>query len=231
LKNNKYGTCFISTQPAKRTWTHAVCCSANLSQGEGFNEEEKQKGVTKPLDTFANHFNDYKEKLTFLKRELVATVQLERYSDAADVKNQIEDLIEEFPEEFRERLRRGKGVCVSQPIRHVKYGYRGVVFKCDPTCEADEMWCDVMGVNKLANGGGQPFYHVLCHNEDRAGDQTTYVAEDNIVADDTAFPISHALLNSLFTEVPELNTYLPSDKLEQMIEHDKQASVDSNRVF
>eukprot|EP00122_Pirum_gemmata_P000461 Pgem_evm1s404 len=36
-------------------------------------------------------------------------------------------------------------------------------------------------VNNLSNGKEQPFYNILVDNRDRGPDQTTYVAEENII--------------------------------------------------
>merc|ERR1712224_331299 len=38
-----------------------------------------------------------------------------------------------------------------------------------------------MGVDNLQRGTNQPFYNTLAHADDRPGEQTTYVAEDNII--------------------------------------------------
>ena len=83
--------------------------------------------------------------------------------------------------------------------------------------DSGDDWEQQMGVHKLKMGADQPFYHVLCDDSDRPGDQTTYVAEENLEPFD-CYPIQHALIGLFFFEVPELRTYLPKDMLYNMVE-------------
>ena len=71
---------------------------------------------------------------------------------------------------------------VGSLMEHKKYGYRGVVVGADPSCLASEQWKQQMGVGNLEHGAEQPFCHVLVDSRDRAGDQTTYVAQENLRA-------------------------------------------------
>lgn len=50
---------------------------------------------------------------------------------------------------------------VGQLFKHQRYHYEGVVTGWDTSCEAGEEWIEQMGVDRLANGRGQSFYHVL----------------------------------------------------------------------
>ena len=45
---------------------------------------------------------------------------------------------------------------------------------------AAERWQLQMGVAQLSKGANQSFYHVLVDRRDRPGDQTSYVAEENL---------------------------------------------------
>ena len=72
-----------------------------------------------------------------------------------------------------------------------------------------EAWIETMGVDGLPKGRDQPFYHVLVDARDRAGDQVTYVAQENMQQPDAAMgaaasefvlsgePLRHRLLTSL----------------------------------
>jgi F-box protein 21 len=50
---------------------------------------------------------------------------------------------------------------VGQVFRHRRYGYEGVIVGWDALCGATDAWIDHMGVDNLAGGRTQSFYHVL----------------------------------------------------------------------
>ena len=58
-------------------------------------------------------------------------------------------------------------------FRHVRYGYRGVVFRWDPKCLSSDEWVHQMGVHLLPRSTEQPFYSVLVDSRDNHG-QITY---------------------------------------------------------
>lgn len=70
---------------------------------------------------------------------------------------------------------------VGTVIVHKRYGYLGLIYGWDETCQMPDEWIARMGVDNLQRGTNQPFYNTLVHTEDRPGEQTTYVAEDNII--------------------------------------------------
>ena len=55
-----------------------------------------------------------------------------------------------------------------------------------------------MGVEKLAGGRNQPFYHAFVDERDRKGAQVTYVAQENIVLTKMEDPIQHPMVKDLF---------------------------------
>lgn len=50
---------------------------------------------------------------------------------------------------------------IGQMFQHKRYGYEGVVIGWDPKCDATEAWIMQMGVDSLARGRDQSFYHVM----------------------------------------------------------------------
>lgn len=80
-----------------------------------------------------------------------------------------------------------------QLVRHRRYGYRGVIVDFDMTCQADEAW---YLKNQTQPDRNQPWYHVLVHGSGAV----TYAAQQNLVADLSAEPINHPLVEMFFTE-------------------------------
>ena len=79
-----------------------------------------------------------------------------------------------------------------QLIQHRLFGYRGVVTDLDPTFSLSEEWYEQVARSRPPKD--RPWYHVLVHDSD----QTTYVAERNLEADESARPVRHPLLDSFF---------------------------------
>jgi len=79
-----------------------------------------------------------------------------------------------------------------QLVRHVRYGYRGVVVDFDTTCMADEMW---YYRNQTQPPRNQPWYHVLVDGSMA----TTYAAQTSLEADDRDEPVNHPLVQEFFT--------------------------------
>lgn len=76
-------------------------------------------------------------------------------------------------------------------VRHVRYGYRGVVVSYDPECMADERWYKS---NLHQPERNQPWYHVLIDS----AHQVTYAAETSLAEDETQEPIDHPLVPLFF---------------------------------
>jgi len=81
---------------------------------------------------------------------------------------------------------------VGQIIHHRMFGYIGVVFDVDPTCQATDEW--YQQVARSCPPKDKPWYHVLVHD----ATHTTYVAEQNLDADAAGTPIRHPLLEEFF---------------------------------
>ena len=88
-------------------------------------------------------------------------------------------------------------------VHHKRYDYRGVIVGFDPVCMADDAWYQK---NMTQPSRDQAWYHVLV---DGAG-HTTYVAEENLEADQVKQPVTHPLLKQFFTSFHEGRYYKES---------------------
>lgn len=82
---------------------------------------------------------------------------------------------------------------IGQCIRHRLFGYRGVIVDVDPGFQGSEEW--YQQVARTRPPKDDPWYHVLVHDSD----DETYVAERNLVADDSKEPVEHPLIGEFFT--------------------------------
>ncbi|MAG94749.1 MAG: DNA-binding protein [Planctomycetaceae bacterium] len=78
-----------------------------------------------------------------------------------------------------------------QIVRHVRYGYRGVVVSRDPECLAEERWYQA---NATQPDRDQPWYHVLVDG----ARQVTYAAHTSLDVDDCLLPVKHPLIRLFF---------------------------------
>ena len=164
--------------------------------------------------TFDDAFHTFKANEYALQKQLVDAVLLANYAAADKIKMDLHTTAPSCSDDVRSLLEKSRGKFIGQCFFHKKYGYRGVIFKPDCRCRMDVSWVRTMGLHCLERGADQPFYHCLVDVRDRPGDQTTYVADDNIAPSTDAFAIQHPLLLSLFTPVPELQCYVGTDQLE-----------------
>ncbi len=80
-----------------------------------------------------------------------------------------------------------------QLVRHVRYGYRGVVVAVDSFCRAPEGWYES---NRTQPDRQQPWYHVLVDG----GGNVTYAAQTSLAADESQTRIEHPLLVEFFDD-------------------------------
>jgi heat shock protein HspQ len=76
-------------------------------------------------------------------------------------------------------------------IRHVRYGYRGIVVEVNQTCRATEEWYRASVVRPSRK---QPWYHILVD----CSDTTTYAAQSSIMPNDEGSEIQHPLIHMYF---------------------------------
>ena len=76
-------------------------------------------------------------------------------------------------------------------VKHSRYGYRAIVVDIDPECRATDEW--YYG-NQTQPSREQPWFHLLVHDSE----QVTYVAENNLLPDESRHEIKHPLLSYFF---------------------------------
>jgi len=76
-------------------------------------------------------------------------------------------------------------------VRHVRYGYRGVVVAFDERCQASEAWYKK---NQTQPVREQPWYHVLVDGSNH----TTYAAQTSLEPDASKEQIEHPLVPLFF---------------------------------
>jgi heat shock protein HspQ len=89
---------------------------------------------------------------------------------------------------------RNSAFAIGDVISHRKFGYRGVIFDIDATFQLTDDWYE--NVARSRPPKDQPWYHVLVDG----GSHTTYVAERHLEQDDSGRPVSHPLVDVLFSE-------------------------------
>lgn len=90
---------------------------------------------------------------------------------------------------------------VGQLVRHKLFGYRGVIADVDPQFAQSEEWYELLATTRPLKD--QPWYQILVDETDL----TTYVAEQNILADESGEPINHPDLKRYFSKL-EAGHYL-----------------------
>ena len=81
---------------------------------------------------------------------------------------------------------------VGQLVHHRLFDYRGVIVDVDPQFQGAEEWYEAVAKSRPPKD--KPWYHVLVHDASHA----TYVAEQNLEADDSVAPIDHPLIERFF---------------------------------
>ncbi len=83
---------------------------------------------------------------------------------------------------------------VGELIHHRLFGYRGVIVDVDRNFQATEEWYEMVAKSRPPKN--QPWYHVLVHGSDHS----TYVAEQNLAADEFGEAIDHPMTGYFFAE-------------------------------
>ena len=94
---------------------------------------------------------------------------------------------------------------VGDLVHHKLFDYRGVVFDVDPQFMLSDEWYESVARSRPPKD--QPWYHVLVHG----AAHTTYVAQRNLEPDASDKPVSHPLIEELFSSFDE-GRYTPSSK-------------------
>ena len=84
---------------------------------------------------------------------------------------------------------------IGQVVRHLRFGYVGVVFDIDPVFDnTEEWWLSIP--EEIRPEKDQPYYHLLAENEET--EYIAYVSEQNLLPDDTGQPVRHPKVSELF---------------------------------
>lgn len=92
---------------------------------------------------------------------------------------------------------------IGQIIKHLKVGYRGVIFGVDAEFSLSEEWYEEVARSRPPKD--QPWYHVMVDG----ATHTTYVAQRHLVASDDLSQIEHPSLGQVFSRF-DGKRYLPS---------------------
>ena len=84
---------------------------------------------------------------------------------------------------------------VGDLIHHRLFGYRGVITDVDRNFQLTDDWYEQTAKSRPPKS--EPWYNVLVHGSIHS----TYVAEQNLKADDILEPISHPLLKQFFSKL------------------------------
>lgn len=83
---------------------------------------------------------------------------------------------------------------IGQCIYHRLFDYRGVIIDVDPEFLGEDEWYEQVARSRPPRN--EPWYHVLVHD----ADSRTYVAEQNLIEDDTCEPVDNPMLERYFVE-------------------------------
>jgi hemimethylated DNA binding protein len=134
--------------------------------------QKKNKGLKRILDFFEERRWSEQVKTSLHEETFFQDLELSLKEESLD------PLIKEM-------LLPGTVVC------HKRYAYRGVIVSADSECLAPDEWCQS---NRSQPKKKQPWYHVLVHSLD----QVTYVAQANLLRDQSREQVIHPLRNCFF---------------------------------
>lgn len=169
---------------------------------------------------WSESFLRYKEERLELRRRLQRAFADQDFDNVAKLRSEWESegsTYKSISEEQRALLVAGRWLVPGSCFRHKKFGYQGVVLGCDPWCTYPAWWRAKWLANR-PRGEAQPFYHCLVDENDRAGQQTRYVAQENMEHDILIFPIKAKLADLLFERCDQLGCYIPGTKLEEALQ-------------
>ena len=81
---------------------------------------------------------------------------------------------------------------VGQLVEHKLFNYRGVIVDVDPIFQNSDEWYEQVALSRPPKD--KPWYRVLVHN----AVHETYVAEQNLLADNSGDPVSHPSIDTYF---------------------------------
>ena len=85
---------------------------------------------------------------------------------------------------------------IGQIVRHRIYPFRGVIFDVDPEfSNTEDWWLSIP--EQIRPDKDQPYYHLYAENDE--GPYIAYVSEQNLLVDDSGFPVTHPQITDTFT--------------------------------
>ena len=82
--------------------------------------------------------------------------------------------------------------AIGELVHHRLFDYRGVIVDVDQDFQATDEWYDAVAKSRPPKN--KPWYHVLVDG----GDHSTYVAEQNLEADEVLQPVNHPMVEYFF---------------------------------
>lgn len=85
---------------------------------------------------------------------------------------------------------------IGQIVRHRIYPFRGVIFDVDPEfSNTEDWWLSIP--EQIRPNKDQPYYHLYAENDE--GPYIAYVSEQNLLIDDSGYPVTHPQITDTFT--------------------------------
>lgn len=85
--------------------------------------------------------------------------------------------------------------AIGEIVRHRLLDFRGVIFDVDPEFSNSEEWYEAIP-EAMRPPKDQPFYHLLAENSESS--YIAYVSQQNLVPDDSAEPVDHPAIETMF---------------------------------
>ena len=86
---------------------------------------------------------------------------------------------------------------IGTPVRHKKFGFRGVIFDIDPVFSNTEEWYQSIP-EEMRPRKDQPFYHLFAENQTDHSPYLAYVSEQNLVPENSEDEINHPAIDRYF---------------------------------
>mgnify|MGYP001159659968 CR=1 FL=1 len=85
---------------------------------------------------------------------------------------------------------------IGQIVRHRIYPFRGVIFDVDPEfSNTEDWWLSIP--EQIRPDKDQPYYHLYAENDE--GPYIAYVSEQNLLVDESGYPVAHPQITETFT--------------------------------
>lgn len=125
---------------------------------------------------------EYAPEALLIRAKMAEAVEQERYDDAARLRDELDELEARAAEAELPCPVTEPRFSLGQMVVHCKKGYRGVIAGWDNVCCESTEWQRKAGVDELAGGVEQVFYHVLIDVNDWPGDEfespVAYIPEE-----------------------------------------------------